>query len=558
MQSPQNRNEEGCHQPPSPAKEVTHASKSPQLCAVHRMPPELLGIIFENCLNEQASPVALSEPPLLLGRICSHWRIISQNHRRLWTSFSLRFLETNVDRSRDGIKVAKAVETWLQRSYPAQLSIAFTDNRIFQKDTEDVVIWLLSRICMHAPRWEAIHLKFSSDYFVQLAELSSRAFTSLTSFSVHVDHMGWRRGLFSLHLDLAQANRLNSLAYTGPDHVVREDILVDWARLTSIAFSYDLHESGGQTATLPRHFSTLALCQNLTELSIGLSTTLVQPMHPLDAMAQGQMFELPRLHTLRVRRLSRSAHACALLDVLRLPLLSTLDIDSAVLTGWDAFLLSHPDSPPPFHMQVHTLTHWWHAHHFSALLDRSGCHLHTLCIRDVDMSPSELACLLTSPNISPTLSTFTFEPFPRTCPISDVLAYLISIPGLESTSVPSPSPSPTSSLISGLHSISGPTSSFPRLTRLRLGCAHEVHLDLLADMIESRTGDRATQAGIYPLSIFELVFYDFVYSRERGRSLRKVCFDAFKERVLTCAREGGVDVDIKVKRPYEPVYLEVP
>ncbi|KAF8552629.1 hypothetical protein OG21DRAFT_1486064 [Imleria badia] len=523
------------------------------------MPPEILGIIFENCLDEQTPTCAvLSEPPLLLGRVSSYWRSVSQSTPRLWTFLSLRFLETNVDRSRDGIKIANTVETWLHRSSPAPLSIAFTDHRIFQKDTEDVVIWLLSRIRMHSSRWKAIHLKFSSDYFLQLDALSSCAFTSLTSFSVHIDHMGWRRSLLSLRFDLTQASQLTSLAYTGPDHVIREDILVDWERLTSVAFSYDLHEAGGESATLPRHFSELALCRNLMELSIGLSTTLAQHLHQLDALAQGQtvipMIELPMLHTLRVRRLSRSAHACALVDALRLPQLSTLHIDSAVLISWESPYTpsSHPDAHPPL-LQMHTQTHWWHAHHFSALLDRSGCHLNALHIRDVDMSPLELARLLTSPSTSPTLSTFTFEPCPRAYPISDVLAHLVCVPGSRSTSSsPSPSQSPASTTGSR-------SPSFPSLTHLRLGCADETHLDGLADLIESRTSDRATQAGVHPLSVFELVIYDFVYSHGQGRHpWRKVCFDAFRERVLRCAREGGVDVDIRVERPYEPVYLPLP
>ncbi|KAF8125493.1 hypothetical protein EV363DRAFT_1351029 [Boletus edulis] len=532
---------------------------SQQHTAVHRMPPEILGIIFEHCLDEHApSRAVLSDPPLHLGRVCSYWRSVTKNTPRLWTSLSLRFLETNVDRSRDGVKVATAVETWLHRSHPSPLSIAFTDNRIFQKDTEDVVIWLLSRIRMHASRWKAIHLKFSSDYFLQLDVLSSCAFTSLASFSVHIDHMGWRRSLLSLRFDLTQADRLSSLAYTGPDHVIREDILVDWAHLTSVAFSYDLHEAGGESSTLPRHFTTLALCRNLTELSIGLSTTLAQHLHQLDAMAQGQtiipVIELPKLRTLRVRRLSRNAHACALVDVLRLPQLSTLHINSADLLSWDT-PLSHRDVHPPL-----LQTQWWHGHHFSALLDRSECHLHTLDIRDVDISPLELARLLTSPSTSPTLSVFTFEPCPRSYPISEVLTHFVLAPGPVSASAPS------SSLSSGSHPSQSPaptpcSPSFPSLTQLRLGCAHEAHLDPIADLIEARTGSRATHTSVLPLSVFELVFYDFVYSHGhcgRPQPWRKLCFDAFRERVLRCAREGGVDVDIRVERPYEPVYLPMP
>ena len=391
--------------------------------------------------------------------------------------------------------------------------------------------------------------------------LSSRAFTSLTSFSVQIDHMGWRRSLLSLRFDLTQANQLTSLAYTGPDHVTREDILVDWTRLTSVAFSYDLYEAGGESTTLPRHFSTLAQCRNLTELSIGLNTTLGHHLHQLDVMAQGQTaiptIELPRLHTLRIRRLSQSAHACALVDALRLPQLSTLHIDSAVLASWDSAYspLPHPNlQSTPLLMPVQT--RWWHAHHFSALLDRSGCHLHTLHIRDVDISPLELARLLTSPSTSPTLSTFTFEPCPRAYPISDVLAHLVSLP----SSASNPSPSLSSSPSPSAASIPGPRPpSFPYLTHLRLGCAHESHLYPIADLIESRTGDRATQAGVRPLAVFELIFHDFVYSHGRGRQpSRKLCFDMFRERVLRCAREGGVDVDIRVERPYEPVYIPVP
>jgi len=245
--------------------------------------------------------------------------------------------------------------------------------------------------------------------------------------------------------------------------------------------------------------------------------------------------------------------------------------------------------------------------------------------------------MLASPSVSTTLASFTFEPYPRAYPISDVLAHLISTPssggsvgmghaldygdmlapssptpspslspGLSLSSIPNSSSSSTSSSsrpaslspvpgLGSLPQVQGPSSSsisssssplsslsLPSLTQLRLGCAHESHLSPLADIFESRTGERAVRAGVRSLAVFELVFHDFVYSRGYGHGYvqghalaqlglqspypptpaparRKMCFNAFRERVLRCARKvGGVDVEIRVERPYEPVYIDVP
>ncbi|KIJ59782.1 hypothetical protein HYDPIDRAFT_118134 [Hydnomerulius pinastri MD-312] len=473
---------------------------------VQRMPPEILGIIFENCLPvDEFSRAVLSQSPLLLGRVCSHWRQVCLSTPRLWTSLSFHFLETDLDRTQDEKRVTRALDTWLQRSSPVPLSISFTDHRIFQKETEVLIIWLLLQIRDNCALWKDIYLQFSSDYFIQLSALSPCEFTSLESLSVHADHMGWRRGLISLSLDLTLADRLKSLSYTGPDRVVREELLADWTRLTEMSFQYDLHEAGGESSTLSRHFGTLRLCQNLTVFSVGIG----HPFH----FYPDDFIVLPCLHTLKIRRLSRRSHARTIVDALILPQLETLDIDSAILVGWDGWNMR------------------WHGRQFSDMLRRSACKLKGLHIRDVDFPNEELMRCLAN---APTLTSFSFLPCPRSQPIGDLVDYLYN----------GPKDAPNA-----------PARHFADLQKIRLGCAHEAYFTPLAGMVESRSGAGAARAGVTRLLDFELVFYDFMHD---NHALRRVYLDNFKKRLMHCADDDGkMIVGVRVEVPYNPAYITI-
>ncbi|KIJ13886.1 hypothetical protein PAXINDRAFT_135501 [Paxillus involutus ATCC 200175] len=473
------------------------------------MPPELLSIIFENCLPAKVlSSATLSESPLLFGRVCTHWRSVSQSTPKLWTSLSFNFLESDIDRVRDGIKVTFALDTWLRRSSNLLLSVSFTDNRIYQPDTEDLIAWFLLQIREHSKRWKYIYLQFSSDYFTRLSVVSSCKFTSLESLSIHADHMGWRRGLATLSLDLILADRLKSLSYTGPDWIIREDIFVDWTRLTEISFQYNLHEAGGESSTLFRHFATLGICQNLAVLSIGIGYSF--------RSLPNDFIVLPHLHTLKIRRLSRNSRGHVVFNLFILPQLETLEIDGAILVGWDGF-----DTQ-------------WHDSHFSEMLRRSACTLQGLHIRDVDFPNEELVRCLA---LAPALASFVFLPCPRFQPISDLIDYLsIGSIGNETPAAPSP--------------------RLPRLEKLRLGCANEAYFTPLAEMVESRSRAGAARAGVARLLEFELVLYDFIHDDD---PLRKVHLSNFKERLMRCADDDGrMVVGVRVDRPYDPVYIPIP
>ncbi|KAJ7237971.1 hypothetical protein C8J57DRAFT_1193807, partial [Mycena rebaudengoi] len=59
------------------------------LSLVRRLPPEILAEIFLLCRNNDLrwrrySVLDPRQAPLVLGQICSHWRVVSQNTSRLW------------------------------------------------------------------------------------------------------------------------------------------------------------------------------------------------------------------------------------------------------------------------------------------------------------------------------------------------------------------------------------------------------------------------------------------------------------------------------------------
>ncbi|TDL17642.1 hypothetical protein BD410DRAFT_831375 [Rickenella mellea] len=84
---------------------------------IQSIPPEILSRIFLECLSGNCfPPPAKSEAPLLLGRVCSHWRSIVLSTQELWTSLGLgaRY-PAGFDLKND----AKSVEQWRIRAGPS-------------------------------------------------------------------------------------------------------------------------------------------------------------------------------------------------------------------------------------------------------------------------------------------------------------------------------------------------------------------------------------------------------------------------------------------------------
>ncbi|KAJ7850033.1 hypothetical protein B0H14DRAFT_2764498 [Mycena olivaceomarginata] len=128
-----------------------------------RLPVDIVEAIFLACLPTHRNCVmSAREAPVILGRICRPWRIISQSFPPLWSS--LHIVEPRRPyHARAGLYEAKISQrqevaiTWLQRSGTCPLSISLVDDNI-----DAIPGSLMNLLIPFAPRWQEITLSVPS------------------------------------------------------------------------------------------------------------------------------------------------------------------------------------------------------------------------------------------------------------------------------------------------------------------------------------------------------------------------------------------------------------
>ncbi|KAJ7701449.1 hypothetical protein B0H17DRAFT_1045458 [Mycena rosella] len=98
-----------------------------------RIPQDVLGEIFSACLPTMHNAlIDPGEAPMLLGRICRHWRDVAYSTPRLWSSLHIppvtgRFEQLDShDPPNIDDRLEKFVEAWLDRSASCPLSISIS------------------------------------------------------------------------------------------------------------------------------------------------------------------------------------------------------------------------------------------------------------------------------------------------------------------------------------------------------------------------------------------------------------------------------------------------
>ncbi|KAK6996917.1 hypothetical protein R3P38DRAFT_3068450, partial [Favolaschia claudopus] len=138
-----------------------------------RLPQDILEEIFLACLPTAHNAVmSVTEPPLLLGRICGRWRSITFALPRLWAS-----LHIHVDYVRWDEERVAAIDEWLKRASPFPLSIYVhgRDGPGFNDDP--AVVDILTR---HSSYWSTLHLyKLSPEAVSSLAKENAPALSDI-------------------------------------------------------------------------------------------------------------------------------------------------------------------------------------------------------------------------------------------------------------------------------------------------------------------------------------------------------------------------------------------
>ena len=143
------------------------------LSPMRRLPPELLGDIFNLCLNDLWNNRFFDprEAPLLLSQVCIGWREAALSNAKLWSTISL-YLENPISESEVAL-----VKTWLGRAGRHPLSIRIVDRWL--RETHPV----LDLISSCSDRWQHVELCVAPSYFENLnsglSALESASFPGL-------------------------------------------------------------------------------------------------------------------------------------------------------------------------------------------------------------------------------------------------------------------------------------------------------------------------------------------------------------------------------------------
>ncbi|KAH7887173.1 hypothetical protein F5I97DRAFT_1873662 [Phlebopus sp. FC_14] len=102
---------------------------------VRRLSPEIWAEIFRHCLPEHPSVPCATEIPLVLTRVCQHWRSIAMDTPQLWSSVTIclgKAFEANCHLQ---------YNTWLAKAKTVPLILSVVNDRFFE--TRNVAPYLL-------------------------------------------------------------------------------------------------------------------------------------------------------------------------------------------------------------------------------------------------------------------------------------------------------------------------------------------------------------------------------------------------------------------------------
>ncbi|KAJ7364947.1 hypothetical protein DFH08DRAFT_840438 [Mycena albidolilacea] len=114
---------------------------------MRHIPHDVLLEVFFSCLpSEHNALIDTAEAPLLLGRICRHWRSVAYNTPMLWSSIHIPCLDYVNTPATIRSKLERTVEAWLERSVTCPLSISLFDKVNyfgFDLETHPLILQLL-------------------------------------------------------------------------------------------------------------------------------------------------------------------------------------------------------------------------------------------------------------------------------------------------------------------------------------------------------------------------------------------------------------------------------
>ncbi|KAJ7186469.1 hypothetical protein C8R46DRAFT_880640, partial [Mycena filopes] len=263
---------------------------------VSRLPPEIATEIFLHFLPPLLEMHQLFDPeptPLLLCRICRHWRQIALSTPRLWRAISLMLIPSTEARA---ARVLNLLQLWLARSGRYPLSISLWGYANFTGAAP-----FLHAIAAHRDRWEYLHFATRSEHLAFLG--GDMPLLRKVTFGAMADHGNTPERLAVLARHAPQLRNVAILMFHGAL------MHLPLAQLTTLdVAAITVH----QVADVLRDATSLTHCR-------------LTPYEDLDDAPAPEVPAHPHLRHL-VFRADDDAAARVLLDNLTLPALRTLEV----------------------------------------------------------------------------------------------------------------------------------------------------------------------------------------------------------------------------------------
>ncbi|KAK7006352.1 hypothetical protein R3P38DRAFT_3037957 [Favolaschia claudopus] len=402
------------------------------LSPIHRLPNELLELIFGWCFPSQAYKISSTVTPekeverlsrfylLELSRVCSRWSHIAMQTPQLWSDIVvdtrlwdrcpvpvgtlLDFLESSLDRGRE---------------HPLSLEVCTVSQH------HSSVFNLISR---HAPRWKAASIWGTDEDNVLRACIGN--FGRLEKLTL--------AGSWKDVETFQTAPRLRELIFSGSANQLPK---IPWTQIQRCGYlDYSSNSS------LASRLSLLSLLTNAANVKFALylQTSTIDEALDLNITTHIRHIQLELSTTTRTR-----ATACQFLDNLTFP-----------------SLLSFCLHPP-----LHTRPPVWSSPHFLRLATRSGFaqHLIRLVVHVLATETELLRCLEALPNLKWLSIMDCTSPGASATVITDLLLQgLLSVPGSPSVITPQ------------LHSLT---------LNSVLDFTDSLYVDLVASRAESKSND---------------------------------------------------------------------
>ncbi|KAJ7593242.1 hypothetical protein C8J56DRAFT_493915 [Mycena floridula] len=146
------------------------------LAPIRRLPEDMLREIFVNCLpSNKPAAIAITDAPLLLGRICRSWREIALSTPGLWASIHVQFLHQF-----DSFRVQRLCDeahAWISRSGTCPLTIGVTC-----RNDDPIANTFLQSLTELSRRWRSVDIEAPARWMLSLASLSKGDVPKLEKF----------------------------------------------------------------------------------------------------------------------------------------------------------------------------------------------------------------------------------------------------------------------------------------------------------------------------------------------------------------------------------------